>query len=296
MTILDGKKISAQIRREVAARVGELSPDRRPTLAVVQVGDDPASTVYVKSKLRACAECGISSRYHKLESSIERGRLLSLLEDLSAEAQVSGILLQLPLPPHLDVDEAMSAIDPHKDVDGFHPYNMGLLAAGEPRFVPCTPLGIREMLLRHRIETAGREVVVVGRSTIVGKPLALLLMTKGKGGDATVTVCHSRTESLAQHTTRADILVAAIGKPGFIKGDMVKRGAVVIDVGVNRVEDRSRKSGYRLAGDVDFEAVAEKTSYISPVPGGVGPMTVAMLMVNTLKAYFLQIDGSDAVY
>jgi methylenetetrahydrofolate dehydrogenase (NADP+)/methenyltetrahydrofolate cyclohydrolase len=210
--------------------------------------------------------------------------VLGLLGEFNQDPGVDGILLQLPLPRHIDADRAIAAISPHKDVDGFHPENLGRLAAGTPRFVPCTPLGIRELLIRHQVRTAGADVVVLGRSVIVGKPMALLFALKGEGGDATVTICHSRTRDVAAHTRTADIVVAAMGIARFLKADMVRKGAVIVDVGINRVEDAAAPKGYRIVGDVDFDAVAEKASLITPVPGGVGPMTVAMLMRNTLAA------------
>jgi methylenetetrahydrofolate dehydrogenase (NADP+)/methenyltetrahydrofolate cyclohydrolase len=221
--------------------------------------------------------------------------LLGTLAELNEDASVNGILLQLPVPEHLDSDEAIASIQPIKDVDGFHPENLGLLLTGRPRFVPCTPLGIREILLRYKIDISGRRVVIFGRSIIVGKPLALLLSIKGEGGDATVSLCHSRTKDLRAYGASADILVAAMGKPQLVTGEMVKKGAVVVDVGINRVPDASKKSGYRLVGDVDFDSVSGNVSYITPVPGGVGPMTVAMLMSNTLRAFRFQVAASNAV-
>ncbi len=292
MEKLDGKTLAATIKQEVKQAVPQ---GALPALALVQVGEDPASSVYVRSKVRSCEECGIDSRYIHLDEKIEQKELLDTLHGLNEDAAVHGILLQLPIPDHLDSEEAISAIRPLKDVDGFHPESLGLLAAGHPRFVPCTPLGIRELILRYGIETTGKHAVVLGRSIVVGKPVALLLSLKGKGGDATVTICHSRTKDLREHTASADILIAAMGKAGIVTGEMVKEGAVVIDVGINRVPDASKKKGYRLVGDVDFESCAEKVSYITPVPGGVGPMTVAMLMQNTLKAYNLQVDSLNAV-
>jgi methylenetetrahydrofolate dehydrogenase (NADP+)/methenyltetrahydrofolate cyclohydrolase len=251
------------------------------------VGEDPASRVYVKTKAKACAECGIESVNRFLDEVVSEKELLSLLRALNDDPTVDGILLQLPLPGHIDSDKAIASISARKDVDGFHPENLGLLAAGSPRFVACTPAGIREMILRNNIETSGKRAVILGRSIIVGKPMSLLLSMKGVGGDATVTICHSRTHDIGSVTREADIIVAAMGMPAFLKGDMVKDGAVVIDVGINRVADAQTKKGYRLIGDVDFDGVAPKTSFITPVPGGVGPMTVAMLMANTMQAYEL---------
>jgi methylenetetrahydrofolate dehydrogenase (NADP+)/methenyltetrahydrofolate cyclohydrolase len=283
MQLLDGKTAAAAIKNEVAAQVATLA-GRRPTIALVRVGEDPASRVYVASKARACEECGIESRNTHLPEDASEAEVLSVLRGFNDDPGVDGILLQLPLPRQIDSDRAIATISPEKDVDGFHPESLGRLAAGRPRFVPCTPLGIRELLVRNGIRTAGAHVVVLGRSVIVGKPMALLLALKGPGGDATVTICHSRSRDVAAHTRAADIVIAAMGVPRFLKGDMVREGAVVVDVGINRVEDPSAKKGYALVGDVDFEAVAPRASFITPVPGGVGPMTVAMLMSNTLAA------------
>lgn len=293
MELIDGKKLSAEVKEEVRQRVDSLCAPSPPTLALVQVGEDPASGVYVRSKIRSCGECGIESNYVHLPRDATREQLLELLGGFNADLKTNGILLQLPLPSHLDEDEAISSIDPIKDVDGFHPENLGLLASGSPRFVSCTPAGIMEMLLRSRIDPAGKSAVVIGRSVIVGKPMAMLLSAKRAGGNATVTVCHSRTPNISEFSRKADIIIAALGKPMFVTADMVKQGAVVIDVGINRIEDKTSKKGYRLAGDVDFKRVSEKTSFITPVPGGVGPMTVAMLMVNTLKAFELQADAKN---
>ena len=294
MEILDGKKIAADVQEEVKAQVEKLGGVERPSLTLVQVGEDPASSSYVKTKVKMSEYCGIRSQYLHFPADVREGELVSALQALGEDAAVHGILLQLPLPAHIDQDRAIAAIRPEKDVDGFHPENAGLLAAGRPRFVPCTPLGIREIFIRYGIETAGKHVAVVGRSIVVGKPFALLMMVKGRGGDATVTVCHSRTPDIGAMTSRADIVVAAMGKPHFLTREMIRDGAVVVDVGINRVEDPSAKKGYRLVGDVDFDSVAPKTSYITPVPGGVGPMTVAMLMSNTLKAYSLQVGATNA--
>ena len=294
MELIDGKRIAALIHDEVKAQVERLADAPPPSLTLVQVGEDPASSVYVKTKVKTSDYCGIRSRHLHLPEDVGEDELVGTLRALGVDPEVHGVLLQLPLPPHIDQDRAISAIRPEKDVDGFHPENAGLLASGKPRFVPCTPLGIRELLIRYAIDTSGKHVVVVGRSIVVGKPFALLMMVKGKGGDATVTVCHSRTPHIGEMTVRADIVVAAMGKPGFLTADMVKEGAVVIDVGINRVEDPAARKGYRIVGDVAFEEVAPKTSHITPVPGGVGPMTVAMLMSNTLKAYRAQVGVSNA--
>jgi methylenetetrahydrofolate dehydrogenase (NADP+)/methenyltetrahydrofolate cyclohydrolase len=292
--LIDGKRIAEMVQEEVRARVEALGGGERPCLVLVQVGEDPASSSYVRTKTKMSEYCGIRSKHVHLPESVRESDVIGTLRDLGGDSSVNGILLQLPLPRHVDQDRAIAVIPPEKDVDGFHPENAGLLAEGRPRFVPCTPLGIRELLVRSGIETAGRHVVVVGRSIVVGKPFALLMMLKGQGGDATVTVCHSRTSDIAAFTTTGDIVVAALGKPRFLTAAMVRRGVVVVDVGINRVEDSSAKRGYRIVGDVDFDSVAPVASYITPVPGGVGPMTVAMLMSNTLKAYSLQVGASNA--
>lgn len=295
MQLLDGKALAATIKDEVKAKVDALEGDRRPTIALVRVGEDPASKVYVKSKVKACEYCGITSRNIHLPEDTPEAEVLDLLKRLNDDVEVNGILLQLPVPPQIDSDKGICTIDPMKDVDGFHPENLGRLAAGNPRFVACTPMGIRELLIRNGVETSGRRAVVIGRSVIVGKPMALLLSLKGEGGDATVSICHSRTGDIPAYTREADILIAAMGRPQFVTGDMVKDGAVVVDVGINRVDDPDAKKGYRLVGDVDFDAVAPHASFITPVPGGVGPMTVAMLMSNTYRAFSLQAVASDAV-
>jgi len=277
--LLDGKKIAADVRAEVAVRVRSLVEQggRPPGLAAVLVGDDPASHVYVRNKRRACQRVGIESRLYELPATTTTEELLNLIGELNADPSIHGILVQLPLPGHIDTRRVIEAIDPAKDVDGFHPFNYGLLAAGRPRFVPCTPLGIRRLLLAYEIEPRGKHVVIVGRSNLVGRPLALLLLQKGSQGDATVTVCHSRTPNLGGITRSADIVVVAIGRARFLKADMVRPGAVVIDVGINRVGDR-------LVGDAAFEELCDRVAAITPVPGGVGPMTVAMLLHNTTLA------------
>ena len=274
--ILDGTKIAGEIRQSVRDEAADFKNKKGivPGLAVVLVGEDPASQVYVGRKAKACAEAGFLSREYRLPAATLEGELLRLIDDLNKDILIHGILVQLPLPAHISTHKIIAAIDPMKDVDGFHPYNVGGLVSGSPVFIPCTPRGIMELISRTGIELAGKEAVVVGRSNIVGKPIALLLLER----HATVTICHSRTKNLPQVTARADVLVAAVGRPHMITGGMVKKGAVVIDVGVNRLE-----SG-KLAGDVDFEEVCAKASYITPVPGGVGPMTIAMLMRNTLDA------------
>ena len=282
--LIDGKAIAAQVREEVRQNVETWTEagHRAPYLAVVLVGEDPASSSYVRGKRRACEASGIGSDTLTYDASISEAALLKIIDDLNEDPGVDGLLVQLPLPNHIDERKVIHAIRPEKDVDGFHPVNVGRLVLGQPGFAPATPAGIMEMLHRSGIETRGARVVIVGRSNIVGKPMANLLIQKGV--DATVTVCHSRTRDLPSVTREADILVAAIGRAAFITADMVKEGAVVIDVGINRVEDATRPRGYRLVGDVDFEAVAEKAAWITPVPGGVGPMTIAMLLKNTLDA------------
>ncbi len=274
--IIDGNKIAQDIRQAVREETSALKDGTGivPGLAVILVGEDPASQVYVGRKAKACAEVGFFSREYKLPADTGEAKLLSLIEDLNQDRLIHGILVQLPLPKQIATDKIIAAIDPHKDVDGFHPYNVGGLVTGSPLFVPCTPRGIMELIARTGIELAGKDAVVVGRSNIVGKPMALLLLAQ----NATVTMCHSKTRDLPSVTGRADVLIAAVGKPRMITADMVKEGAVVIDVGVNRLENG------KLAGDVAFDEVAARASFITPVPGGVGPMTIAMLMKNTLDA------------
>ncbi len=275
--IIDGKAIAKQVREEVAQEASALDANGvTPGLATVLVGDDPASHVYVRSKRKACAEVGIKAWDHDLPASTPQAELVELLDRLNADPQVHGILVQLPLPEHVDEQVVLDRVDPAKDADGFHPYNLGRLLSGEPVVAPATPAGIQELLIRSNVETSGAEVVVVGRSNIVGKPLAALMVQKGPGANATVTVCHTGTRDLEMHTRRADILVAAIGRAKAITGPMIKPGSAVIDVGINRTDDG-------LVGDVDFEAASEIASAITPVPGGVGPMTIAMLLRNTVK-------------
>ncbi len=272
--IIDGRAIAAQVRREVRDEAqGLILRGVTPGLATVLVGDDPASKVYVTSKRKACAEAGIAAWDYDLPASTGEGELLDLLADLRQDPSVHGILVQLPLPEHIEEEVVLDAVPPHKDADGFHPYNVGRLLAGTPVVVPATPAGIQQLLTRSNVETSGAHVVVIGRSNIVGKPVAALLVQKAPGANATVTVCHSATRDLVEHTTRADILIAAVGRPHAITGPMVRPGAVVVDVGVNRTADG-------LVGDVDFEAAVEVASAITPVPGGVGPMTIAMLLRN----------------
>jgi methylenetetrahydrofolate dehydrogenase (NADP+)/methenyltetrahydrofolate cyclohydrolase len=283
---MDGAAVARRVRAQVAADVASLAArGDTPGLAVVLVGDDPASAVYVAAKEKACAEVGIRSTTTRLPTSTSEADLLAVIDRLNEDARVHAILVQMPLPPHVVAETIVGRLRPEKDVDGFHPVNVGRLLAGSgDGFVPCTPAGVQLLLREYGVETRGAECVIVGRSNIVGKPLAALLMQAGPGADATVTVCHSRTRDLASHTHRADILVVAAGRPRIITEDMVKPGAVVVDVGVNRVADSERGSGGPLVGDVDFEGVSRVASLITPVPGGVGPMTIAMLLTNTVRA------------
>ncbi len=281
--ILDGKALSKEIREEIANEVVALKTGGGPTpcLAAVLVGDDPASQVYVRNKEKACKAAGMGSILHRLSADTSTEQLLALVAQLNEDRAIHGILIQLPLPHQIDETRVLDAVDPIKDVDAFHPENVGRIVQGRPRFLPCTPHGIQQLLLRNRIPIAGQNVTVIGRSEIVGKPMAIMFMQRGRGGDASVTVCHSRTKDLPAVTRQADILVVAIGKPKFLTADMVKPGAVVIDVGINRT-DRG------LVGDVDFDAVKEVAGQITPVPGGVGPLTITMLLHNTLIAARLQ--------
>ncbi|MGQ9569343.1 MAG: bifunctional methylenetetrahydrofolate dehydrogenase/methenyltetrahydrofolate cyclohydrolase FolD [Thermodesulfovibrionales bacterium] len=282
-TLIKGSEISKQIKEELKQEVSSLKEKHNlvPGLATILVGEDEASKVYVGQKEKACKELGIYSERINLPGTTTEAELISLIERLNEDSKIHGILVQLPLPKNINETNVLYAIDPKKDVDGFHPVNVGKLMLGEPDFIPCTPHGIQELLIRSRIETDGAEVVVVGRSNIVGKPIANMLLQKKKGANATVTVCHTGTKDLSSHTRRADILIVAVGKPKTITSEMVKEGVVVIDVGVNRLETG-------LVGDVDFDAVKEKARAITPVPGGVGPMTIAMLMYNTVQAAKMQ--------
>ena len=281
--IIDGKSIAQSIREEIKIKAEALKTKGiTPCLAVILVGSNPASVSYVTGKQKALAEVGMNDRSVRLPESTTEQELISLIQELNADKSVHGILVQLPLPQHIDEEKIILAIDPAKDVDGFHPVNVGNLVIGKKSFLPCTPHGIIVLLKRMNIETDGKSAVVIGRSNIVGKPTALLLARKDL--NATVTICHSGTKNIADITRRADILIAAAGRANIVTADMVKEGAAVIDVGVNRIPDASKKSGFRLAGDVDFENVKEKAAFITPVPGGVGPMTIAMLMANTLEA------------
>lgn len=277
--ILDGKALAAQLRQETAEQVAALraAGGPAPCLAAVLVGDDPASEVYVRNKRRACEQAGMVSQLHRLPADCSEAELLALLDRLNADATVHGILVQLPLPRSINTTRVLDHVAPAKDVDCFHPVNVGLMVQGRPRFLPCTPAGVQRLLLHYGIETAGKHAVIVGRSEIVGKPLANMLLARGPGGDATVTVCHSRTQNIAELTRQADILIAAVGRPEMITADMVKPGATVVDVGINRTEDG-------LKGDVAFESVRAVAGWITPVPGGVGPLTIAMLLQNTYTA------------
>lgn len=286
MQIIDGKATAAAIRAEIASSVAQIvdAGGRAPHLAAILVGHDGGSESYVASKVKACEECGFGSTLLRFEGSISQEQLLEHIRDLNNNPDIDGFIVQLPLPRHIDTHAVIEAIDPRKDVDGFHPANVGRLSIGLPGFVSATPAGIIELLQRYQIPTSGKHCVILGRSNIVGKPLAMLMMQKSYPGDATVTVCHSRTADIASITRTADILVAAMGVPASVTADMVKEGATVIDVGTTRVPDATRARGWKLCGDVDFAAVAPKCNYITPVPGGVGPMTIAMLMRNTLLA------------
>ena len=283
--ILDGKATAAHVRDELAVRVARLRERGcAPRLVVVLVGSDPASQVYVRNKSRSAAKIGIDAETREIPATVSQGDLEAVIGKLGADASVHGILVQLPLPGGLDAERVVRCIPPEKDVDGLHPVNVGELARGTPRFAPCTPAGVVELLVRHGVEIAGKHVVIVGRSNLVGRPLASLLLLKGPRGDATATVCHSRSDRMAEIVRSGDIVVAAVGRPNTVTADMVRLGAVVVDVGINRIDDPGAESGTRLVGDVDFEGVREIASWITPVPGGVGPMTVALLLANTVQA------------
>ena len=286
MQIIDGKTVAATIKKEIAEEVNSIIANggKRPHLAAILVGHDGGSETYVANKVKACEECGFTSTLIRYEADVTEEELLKKVDELNNDPDVDGFIVQLPLPRHIDEQKVTEAIDYRKDVDGFHPVNAGRLAIGLPCFLSATPNGIMELLARYNIETKGKKCIVLGRSNIVGKPMANLMMQKSIPGDATVTVCHSHTENIAEECRRADIIIAAMGQPHFLKADMVKEGAVVIDVGTTRVPDATRKSGFRLCGDVDYDNVAPKCSYITPVPGGVGPMTIVSLMKNTLLA------------
>ncbi|MBS7364083.1 MAG: bifunctional methylenetetrahydrofolate dehydrogenase/methenyltetrahydrofolate cyclohydrolase FolD [Paludibacteraceae bacterium] len=292
MQLIDGKAVADQIKQEIAAEVAEIKKNggKTPHLAVIIVGHDGGSETYVASKVKACEQCGFKSTRLSFESDITEEQLLEQIKMLNEDPDVDGFIVQLPLPKHISEQKVIEAIDYHKDVDGFHPINVGRTSIGLPAFVSATPAGIMELLKRYNIETSGKHCVVIGRSNIVGKPVASLMMQKAFPGDATVTVCHSHTKNLKEITLQADIIIAALGSPKFLTADMVKDGAVIIDVGTTRVPSTQTKSGFKLTGDVDFENVAPKCSFITPVPGGVGPMTICSLMKNTLLA------GKKAIY
>lgn len=286
MELIDGKYVADTIKKEIAQTVAQMVAEgkKRPHLAAILVGHDGGSETYVAHKVKACEQCGFESTLIRYESDVTEAELLKTIEDLNNDASVDGFIVQLPLPKHISEQKIIEAIDYKKDVDGFHPINVGRMSIGLPCYLSATPAGILELLARYNIPTKGANCVVLGRSNIVGKPVASLMMQKNNPGDATVTVCHSSTKNLKEICANADIIIAALGSPGFVKADMVKPGAVIIDVGTTRVPDLTRKSGFRLCGDVDFENVAPKCSFITPVPGGVGPMTIVSLMKNTLLA------------
>ena len=292
MTLIDGKAVSEQIKQEIATEVAEIVArgGKRPHLAAILVGHDGGSETYVAAKVKACEVCGFKSSLIRYEADVTEDELLAKVKELNEDADVDGFIVQLPLPKHISEQKVIESIDYRKDVDGFHPINVGRLSIGLPCYISATPNGIMELLRRYEIDTRGKKCVVLGRSNIVGKPMAMLMMQKGNPGDATVTVCHSRTQGITEICREADIIIAAMGQPNFVKTEMVKEGAVVIDVGTTRVPDATRKSGFKLTGDVKFDEVAPRCSFITPVPGGVGPMTIVSLMKNTLLA------GKKAIY
>ena len=292
MELIDGKAISAQIKQEIAQEVAQIvaAGGKRPHLAAILVGHDGGSETYVANKVKACDECGFTSTLIRYENNVTEDELLDTVRQLNADDDVDGFIVQLPLPPHISEQRVIETIDYRKDVDGFHPINVGRMSIGLPCYISATPNGILELLKRYNIDTRGKKCVVLGRSNIVGKPMAMLMMQKNYPGDATVTVCHSRSKDLVKECQEADIIIAAMGQPNFVRADMVKEGAVIIDVGTTRVPDATRKSGFKLTGDVKFDEVSPKCSYITPVPGGVGPMTIVSLMKNTLLA------GKKAIY
>lgn len=292
MTLIDGKAVSEQIKQEIATEVAEIVArgGKRPHLAAILVGHDGGSETYVAAKVKACEVCGFKSSLIRYEADVTEDELLAKVKELNEAPDVDGFIVQLPLPKHISEQKVIESIDYRKDVDGFHPINVGRLSIGLPCYISATPNGIMELLRRYEIDTRGKKCVVLGRSNIVGKPMAMLMMQKGNPGDATVTVCHSRTQGITEICREADIIIAAMGQPNFVKAEMVKEGAVVIDVGTTRVPDATRKSGFKLTGDVKFDEVAPRCSFITPVPGGVGPMTIVSLMKNTLLA------GKKAIY
>ncbi len=287
MKIIDGKKIAADIRNELKTELQKLKDAREdvPGLVTFLIGENPASQVYVRNKIKDCEEIGMRTKAENHPADISEEKLLEMIQKYNNDSNYHGILVQLPLPKHIDENKVIETISPQKDVDGFHPMSVGNLVIGKDTFASCTPAGIQELLIRYSIETKGKHVVVLGRSNIVGKPIANIMLQKKEHANAIVTVCHSAAKNLKDYTLSADILITAMGSPNFVKADMVKDGVVVVDVGINRVDDSSRPKGYRLAGDVDFDNVSPKCSYITPVPGGVGPMTRAMLLKNTYKAF-----------
>ncbi|MBK8832587.1 MAG: bifunctional 5,10-methylenetetrahydrofolate dehydrogenase/5,10-methenyltetrahydrofolate cyclohydrolase [Saprospiraceae bacterium] len=287
MQIIDGNALAQQIKSELREKVEKVLAEgkRAPHLAAVLIGDHPASRSYVTNKVKSCSDAGFQSTLIQRPAEISQQALLDIVHELNANPEIDGFIVQLPLPEHIHEMEITLAISPEKDVDGFHPMNLGLMTLGLPAYLPATPMGIMQMLERYHIDISGKTCCVIGRSNIVGTPISILLSRKGSPGDATVMLCHSRTPNIKEIALQADVLVVALGRPNFLKADMVKEGAVVIDVGINRVDDPTKKSGFRLVGDVDYEQVAPKSSYITPVPGGVGPMTVTSLLLNTWKAY-----------
>ncbi len=292
--IINGREIAQQIREELRHQLEALTKEHRPPgLAMILVGEDPASQTYVSNKAKACAQLGIHSETQRLPATSSLSQVITAVEELNARADIHGILVQLPLPPQVKPERVLAAILPDKDVDGLHPINIGRMVRGDPLFVPCTASGIQQLLIRTGNDPGGKHVVIIGRSTIVGKPLANLLLAKETGANATVTICHTGTRNLKAHTRCADILVVAAGRPRTVTGGMIKKGAVVIDVGIHRLPDADAPRGYRLVGDVDFPSALEVASWITPVPGGVGPMTVTMLLANTLRAAQLQRDRQN---
>ena len=293
MILIDGKKTAQEIREELKVNIQKLKEEGRnvPGLVTILVGDDPASKIYVKSKGKACIEIGMRTKTEEIPSSISEEELLEIINSYNINPDYHGILVQLPLPEHINEDKIIETISPEKDVDGFHPVSVGKLVIGKDTFRSCTPAGIQELLIRYKIDTKGKHVVVLGRSNIVGKPIANIMLQKNEYANSIVTICHSAAPDVSYYTKQADILIATIGVPEFVKADMIKEGVVIIDVGINRVEDSSKPKGYRLTGDVSFDEVAEKASYITPVPGGVGPMTIASLILNTVSATKRQLNS-----
>jgi methylenetetrahydrofolate dehydrogenase (NADP+)/methenyltetrahydrofolate cyclohydrolase len=286
MQILDGKALSGKIKSELRSKVDQRKATGRktPHLSAILVGHDPASETYISNKIKSCEEAGFQSTLFRYDNNISEADLLQKIREINENADIDGLIVQLPLPRHIDVVKVIETIDYKKDVDGFHPINIGRMVKGLKAFLPATPYGILKLLEHHGVETAGKNCVVIGRSQIVGTPMSILMSRDANPGNATVTLCHSRTKDLKEHVKRADIVICAVGRKDTVTGDMVKEGAVIVDVGMNRIEDSTRKSGYRLVGDVDFESVKDKTSFITPVPGGVGPMTIACLLLNTYQA------------